>query len=140
MSKFATKPIKAIKGRQQFEELVILNKDTDTTKIDLETVPGVWEAYEESLEAKYRSQFYSIVAYMELVSNLQALPASKFKDITPAGDKIKEFEFKYQDLRVYAIKIPNGKLIVLGGYKNRQAHDIKKFRSLKKQYLEQVNI
>jgi hypothetical protein len=32
----------------------------------------------------------------------------------------------------------NGKIILLGGYKNKQAKDINKFRAIKKQYIESL--
>lgn len=75
---------------------------------------------------------------MDGVANLNSVSEEKFKDITPSGDKIKEYEFKSGDLRVYGIKIPNGKLIVLGGFKNQQNSDITKFRSLKIEYLQSI--
>ena len=56
-------------------------------------------------------------------------------NITPHGEIVKEYEFKNGDLRVYAIKDFNGKIIILGGYKNTQQTDINRFRSLKAQYL-----
>ena len=46
--------------------------------------------------------------------------------------------FKAGNLRVYAIANYGGKIIVLGGYKNRQAKDIVAFRSIKKRYLEHL--
>lgn len=67
---------------------------------------------------------------------MKVLIASKLRDITPEKESIKEYEFKTKNLRVYAIKTKDGKVIVLGGYKNRQKKDLKKFRSLKKRYLD----
>ena len=75
---------------------------------------------------------------MNRVSNFQSLPKEKFKDVTPRKNNVTEYEFKYGDLRVWAIKIPNGKLVILGGYKNDQKHGFRKFRSLKEQYLKQL--
>jgi hypothetical protein len=72
------------------------------------------------------------------VANLQPVSKDKFRDVTPEKEAIRELEFKFQDLRVFAIKIPNGQLVLLGGYKNQQDKDFKKFRNLKSQYLESL--
>jgi hypothetical protein len=75
---------------------------------------------------------------MSFIANLNSLPHSKFKDITPDKEEIKEYEFKSKHLRIYCIKKPNGKIIILGGYKNNQSSDIIKFRSIKQQYLKSL--
>lgn len=74
---------------------------------------------------------------MNEVANIRTLPDTKFKDVTPEKEKVKEYEFKEGNLRVYAIKKFGGKIIVIGGYKNRQKKDFRTFRSLKEQYLNQ---
>jgi hypothetical protein len=76
---------------------------------------------------------------MNRVANLQSVPKEKFRDVTPHGQSCKEYEFKFGDLRVLSIKITNGQLVLLGGYKNQQSSDFIKFRSLKAQYLESIN-
>ena len=150
MSKFVIKHIDAVKGKQQFKQLVVLPNTEDAEKIQgniltkekmKESVEnqGELDIYEASLETRYRSAFISILAIMNRVANLQAVPKDKFRDITPDKSPVTEYEFKCKDLRVYAIKITNGQLIILGGYKNNQPADIKKFRSLKAQYLEYQN-
>ena len=125
MAVFSLKPIESIQGIQSFEQLVI-----DGTP--------VLDAYEEQLEEQYATEFQVILAYMDFVARLQHLPDTKFKDITPRRETVREFEFKSRHLRVYAISKRAGKIVVLGGYKNRQKRDIISFRSLKRQYLEQV--
>jgi hypothetical protein len=138
MSKFVTKPIEAISGKQEFKQLVILPDDADISKTDIDKTTGQWDKYENGLEKKYQSSFNRIVSIMDGVANLQGFSDTQFKDVTPAGELVKEYEFKSGDLRAFAIKIPNGKLVVLGGYKNQQTADFKKFRSLKKQYLDSI--
>ncbi|AGY54852.1 hypothetical protein BRDCF_p2225 [Bacteroidales bacterium CF] len=81
----------------------------------------------------------SIYLYMEEVANLRSLPRTKFRELKGVKGKIKEYEFKSEHLRVYAIKQPNCKLIVMCGYKNTQDEDIKKFRSLKDRYISSTN-
>lgn len=70
------------------------------------------------------------------ISDLKSLPEKKFKDITPYNEKVKEYEIKTNNLRVYLIKDVKGKLIIIGGKKTTQKKDIKKFRNLKKEYLK----
>lgn len=139
MSKFVTKVIGNIKGRQRFEQLVILSEQVDIGKINPESQNGIWDDYENELEEKYRGSFRGLEAIMNRIANLETVPKAKFRDITPSGEIVKEFEVKYQDLRAFGIKMPNGRLMILGGYKNSQDADISKFRGLKRKYLEFKN-
>jgi putative component of toxin-antitoxin plasmid stabilization module len=134
MHKFTLKTIEAIKGKQVFEELVI-----DATSKDELKIKGQLTEFARQLEGtSYHSEYKTILAYMSFVSELKSLPQSKFKDITPEKEEIKEYEFKSKHLRIYCIKKPNGKIVVLGGQKSNQKSDIIKFRSIKKQYLESL--
>jgi hypothetical protein len=143
MPKFDLKEI--IKGRQTFYQLTIDdNPDyagalTDAEKNDRKT--GVLDIYEENLEAVYEKDIQKIHAYIERVANNQPVPGDKFHDLTdrPKNDLIVDYEFKSGDLRVYCFKITGGKVVVVGGYKNNQDADIRKCRSLKKQFFEQLN-
>lgn len=131
VSKFGLRRINALKSKQhEFYELVF------------EGVPQL-ESFEKKLEAKYQSEFRSIMTIMDLCSNGQLLPQNKMKDITPHKQSIKEYEFKTRHLRIYAIQHPGSKVVVLCGYKNNQTSDIVRFRALKQQLLseqkEQIN-
>jgi len=125
MSKFALEKIKAIKGAQTFDKLLIDNECQ-------------FDNFEEGLKNndKLLTELGKIYGYMEDVANGRSLPVNKFKDITPTKELVKEYEFKSKNLRVYAIKKENGKIIILGGYKNKQKKDIRKFRSIKRRFLE----
>jgi len=125
MSKFALERIKTIEGNQIFEKLFIDNQCQ-------------FDDFEKEIFSndKLNTELGKIYSYMEFVAKGESLPATKFKDITPKKGKVKEYEFKSKNLRVYAIKKENGKIIILGGFKNRQKRDIKKFRSIKKRFLE----
>lgn len=142
MAKFALKSITAVKGKQQFKQLVIVDDNVDINRLQQELdngktdIDGVLDIYEMGLEHRYQSSFRGIIAIMNRFADLQSISDQKFRNITPKGDLVKEYEFKYQDLRVYAIKMVNGPLVLLGGYKNTQSSDMTKFRSLKKQFLE----
>ena len=125
MNKFALETIDAIKGKQRFEKLL---------------VDGVclFDEFEKNLEKKYKRNLQKIYYYMESVANNMSLPCTKFKDVTPDKETVKEYEFKDGDLRVYAISTYGGKIVVLGGYKNAQKADFRHFRSIKKEYLKEV--
>ncbi len=126
MPKFVLKNIKSINGKQQFNQLVVDGN-------------GQLDEFENDLkDTTYWSEFKTLLAYMDFVANNRTLPQTKFKDITPAKELVKEYEFKSKHLRIYAIHQPNGKIVILGGYKNNQKNDINKFRSLKKQYLDSL--
>ncbi len=136
MLKFTLKNITAVNGKQEFSELVIDAKNYSELEIK-----GQLTEFEQSLKGtNYESELKSILAYMSFLSNLNGLPHSKFKEITPDKEDIKEYEFKSKHLRIYCIKKPNGKIVILGGYKNNQSSDIIKFRSLKQQYLKSLKL
>ncbi len=126
MATFALNKIQAVKGQQTFYKLLKDNKCP-------------FDEFEDSLETQYKSELGSIYAYMERVANRKSMPAKKFKDITPSQETVKEYEIKTKNLRVYLIKRKGGKVVILGGYKNNQKNDLRKFRSLKKQYLQSIS-
>ncbi len=134
MLKFTLKNILAVNGKQEFSELVIDAKNDSELEIK-----GQLTEFEQSLKGtNYEIELKTILAYMSFLSNLNGLPKTKFKDITPDKEEVKEYEFKSKHLRIYCIKKPNGKIVILGGYKNNQPSDIIKFRSLKQQYLKSL--
>ncbi len=122
MHTFAIQKIDAINGTQDFNKLIVDGK-------------SLLDEFEESLEDIYKCEMDSIYYYMEEVANCRSLPVSKFRELRKVKGNIKEYEFKSKHIRVYAIKQPGGKLIVMCGYKNSQDRDIVKFRELKKEYL-----
>jgi putative component of toxin-antitoxin plasmid stabilization module len=126
MSTFVLKKLEAVVGKQQFFELV---------------VDGNSQFDEYCREVKDNKQYYSellkIFTLMNQVSQLKMLPQTKFKDITPKKEAVKEYEFKSKHLRVYAFHMERtGKIVAYGGYKNAQKDDIPKFRSYKSRYLK----
>jgi hypothetical protein len=110
MSKFVTKAMETVVGRQQFKQLVIVDDKVDAIKLQQQidkrevSIDGVLDIYAAELEGKYESAFRGIIAIMNRVANLQSVSEDKFRDVTPEKESVKEYEFKFQDLRVYAIK------------------------------------
>jgi hypothetical protein len=127
MHRFALERIKEISGQQSFDKLII---DGNCP----------FDKYEETIQSspRDRKKLGSIYQYMQQVADLRSLPPKKFKDITPDGERVKEYEFKKDNLRVYAFKKEGGKIVVIGGYKNTQKRDLRKFRSIKAQYLQSL--
>lgn len=128
MSKFALEKIDAVNGRQDFQKLVINDK-------------CLFDEFENEIRERdrYTNELAMVYQYMQYVADCRTLPKTKFRDITPDNEKVKEYEFKTKHLRIYAIKKANGKIIIMGGFKNNQSKDIRKFQSIKKQYLESLN-
>jgi hypothetical protein len=122
MPTFALQVIDAIKGNQKFDKLII----DDVCLLD---------NFENSIGKRYHNELSIIYRYMQVIADCQTLPAKHFKDITPRGESIKEYEFKSKHLRVYAIHQPQGKIVILAGFKTNQFFDIRKLRSIKKSYL-----
>ncbi len=100
-----------------------------------------FDEYEDEIirQGQYVEEIGSIYSFIEDIANNKLLPKAKFRDITlTKKDRVKEYEFKTNHLRVYAIKTPEGKTIVFGGYKNSQPKDIRKFRSIKRAYIKTI--
>lgn len=124
MSNFALKNIDAVCGQQKFDKLIIDDK-------------CLLDSFIDNLEDKYLSEMGSMYAYMQRVADLEPLPDTKFHPLNKnKTDGYTEYEFKTKHLRIYAISQPNGKIIILGGYKNRQDKDLKTFRSIVKRYIQ----
>ncbi len=108
MPNFSAQRVPAINCNQEFGQLVIDGA-------------GQLDNFENDLnDTTYQSEFKTLLAYMEYLGNNGTLPKTKFRDVTPKGEKVKEFEFKSKHLRIYTIQKTNGKIIILGGYKNNQ--------------------
>lgn len=140
---FDLKKITAIKGKQACYQLTVDDFPeyliTDTPDQQNEKKTGVLDVFEEGLEVKDRKNLKMIYAFMERVANNLPVAGTKYHELKrPKSDPVKDFEFKHGDIRIYGFKSPRGKIFVLGGYKNNQAADIVRMRSLKKQYLESL--
>lgn len=101
----------------------------------------MFDEFENEIDrlGQYEEELFYIYSSMEDVANNKLLPKTKFRDISiNKKDKVKEYEFKSKHLRIYAIKSPEGKVIIMGGYKNSQKKDIKKFRFIKDKYIKSL--
>ena len=130
MSNYSLNEIEGIEGKQSIYKLHIDEL-------------CMFDEFEEEIEKKgqYEEELYAIYSLMEDVADNKLLPKEKFRDITiNKKEKFKEYEFKSKHLRVYAIKAPDGKVVIMGGYKNRQKKDIKKFRSIKNKYIKTLSL
>jgi hypothetical protein len=71
---------------------------------------------------------------MEEFGNGLRLPSTSVKLISKRGDMVNLFEIKTHHLRIYFFRDITGAIVVLGGKKSTQKHDIKRFRNLVVQY------
>lgn len=124
MRTFATETLEAIRGKQTFEKL---------------SIDGVCLLDEFEVEIKSNAQLYAeyktIFAYMNFVAEGKSLPKTRFREIKGEKIQTKRYEFKSKHLRIYAFHKPNGKVVVLGGYKHTQDNDIKKLNAIVKEYI-----
>jgi putative component of toxin-antitoxin plasmid stabilization module len=101
-----------------------------------------WDRFLERIPVdnpNFKKQLNTILARLDSLALLEHLPPTKFKDVTPKYDLVKEYEIKTADLRVYMFHLKEfGRIVVLGGIKGTQASDFKRFRNLKKAYLHSL--
>lgn len=89
-------------------------------------------------EGNLTSELKTIQARLMEIAECKSLPDTKFKDITPKKETIKEYEAKTKNLRVYMFHEQNtGRIIICGGKKSNQKKDLQHFRNIKKQYFHQ---
>ena len=123
MPKFTFEKIKAI-GIGKFKILQL-------------AIDGVKQLDEFTLEIKgtsYEEEYEMLLAWMDHYTKTGEIAFNKLKDLKKnKKDKIKEFEFKTTNLRLYAIQGDKGKIIILCGYKKDQTKNLNSFRTLKKQ-------
>lgn len=124
MNKFALRELPLIKGKIPFS---VLEVDGSCQFLDF--------CAEIEQDGNLKKQLATVMARMDQIANMQLLPVQKFRDITPKRETVKEFEIKTPDLRIYLIK-EAAHIVILGGKKNTQGGDIKKFRSIKQRYLQ----
>lgn len=128
MSKFVLKEYNNVLGRIKFFKLI-------------EDKVCYWDEFcrEIQKDANLEYQLITVISRMNDIANLRMLPKEKFRDITPGKQTIREYEIKTKDLRVYLIKDESGNVVLMGGKKNSQPEDIKRFRGIKKAYLSSIS-
>lgn len=120
-----------------FKQVEELNCFQDIVKLEVDGSCYFDQFQEEIYRSKsqYLSELGMVLQYIERDGNGQRV-ADKKKDITPGKARVKEYEYRTKHLRVYAIRRKGGKIIILGGYKNKQKGDIRKCRQIKEQLID----
>ena len=126
MPKFELRRLDVINGKQTFESLVVDEHD-------------LLAEFESSLEERYRSEMRTLYAWMQMVADLCPVPGTIYHPLSDGKDGFREYEFKSKHLRIYAFAIARGKIIVMGGKKNRQRNYLRNFSGLKRQYITYSN-
>ncbi|MCF0236777.1 MAG: hypothetical protein HUK09_08890 [Bacteroidaceae bacterium] len=85
-----------------------------------------------------RQSIEKIHYYMNVIACNRLLPPTKFKSIKD-NDLKGLYEFKHKHIRVYALMKKPDIIIILGGYKSNQKGDIKRFKQIVDNYLQQIN-
>jgi hypothetical protein len=122
---FALQKIEAIKGKQEFDKLLVDGKCP-------------FDDFEKGLQDRERKEMAGIYNCMQAVADLRSLPSTKFHFYDDGENGVREFEFKSKNLRVYGITKKNGKIVIYGGTKANQVHDSAEFRRIKKLYLSSL--
>ena len=124
MSAFALERIESIKGKLKVYKLTVDKKCE-------------FDRFCESLERQGKNDvIIRLHATLDSYANRISLPDTKFRDLSkPKLDTVKEYEIKAGKYRLYLFKVPNGATVVLGGIKANQKKDLKRFRSIKSNYI-----
>ncbi|WMN12691.1 hypothetical protein QYS49_34310 [Marivirga salinae] len=123
---FALERVKEIKGKIDFFVLV---------KNEVNQYEEVKKQLQK--EGNYESELNTIQTRLQSMAELQSLPETKCRQLHPKSEK--DYEIKTKNLRLYLFHLENkGRVIVFLGKKTNQKKDIKRFRSIKKEYLEQL--
>ena len=131
MNIFAVEKLEAVRdtGKVLFFKLVIDGK--------------CWfdDFYEQQLkDIKHASELKSILTLMDYMAETNCmLPKEKFNSIKQGGNVI-GYEFKKNELRVYCIKPFSNVVVVFGGYKKNQKHDIKKLQVIVEEIKDKIEI
>jgi len=87
-------------------------------------------------DGNLKRELLKIQTRLQEIAEGKILPPNKFKDITPKGEMVKEYEVKSDHLRVYFFFESNtDRIIICGGKKTTQSKDIAHFQKIKKAYL-----
>jgi putative component of toxin-antitoxin plasmid stabilization module len=89
------------------------------------------DEFESALEENHKSQYNTLLAFIDRYTQTGRIPGDKFKEITPKGALRKEFEFRTKNgIRLYSAQASNGIVVILCGMKGNQKQDIPRFRQL----------
>ncbi len=125
MNRFAFLEMEEVVGKIKFFKLSIDG--------DIE-----YDEFENTCKAnpKDMDSLVGILRYMNRKSNLEKVPPGKYKSLDNKGENLKTFEFKKDNLRVYGMTRPGGKIIVFGAKKGTQNKDIKRIKSIAKEIIK----
>lgn len=106
----------------------IVNPDFKFYKVKINN-KSFFDEFEKGLTQKSdKTSLASVYNLMSRLRNNHKLPSQLFRHIKPnsKGDRDDIYEFKKNNVRVYAALLPNGVFVLLGGFKKNQDADIAK--------------
>jgi len=93
------------------------------------------EFFEEiNEEGNLTKDLFGAINILEKAADLLMLPQTKFKVLKQSEVSCKVYEAKKNKVRIYCFEDEVGRIIVTGGKKNSQKHDIKSVLNLIKEY------
>jgi hypothetical protein len=112
--------------------------------IENDRIPFEEFEHEINNNGNYNEQLDRIYTWIQRRSCEEQIPQSKFKALKgrKKSDKIIDFEYKTENLRVYSFAFGGGEVIWSGEVKNpkRQEQTIERMRGIKKRFYDQSNI
>jgi len=124
MTNFVTIRAKSINAKELVEELLINDK-------------GLLENFRAELKGTtFIKELPTIINYIQHFANGNSV-GGRVKYLKNVKDGYTEYEFITKHLRIYAIQMPNKKIILFAGIKARHdsSDNISAFREVKKRYL-----
>lgn len=95
-----------------------------------------FDEFENEMTENNMNELKKIIALMDLHANGYLLPLEKFRNIKDKKYPEIFWEFKTKHLRVYTVCIDKGKVVIIGGTKNTQVKDIKRFKRIAIEFLD----
>jgi len=118
------------------ERLSEISHELEISQLRVDGVGAMDEFIKKFAVGNTRKDVIRITSTMEQVSKRLSMPYTKWHPLKGSAGTVREYEAKAGDLRLYAVQIHPGYIIVLGGTKGNQDRDIRRLRSLKDSYLK----
>ena len=95
-----------------------------------------FDDFQSSLQKSSIKSLTKIFRYMQWKREGHLLPKEKYRQLQPTGQKVPDYEFKGDNIRLYSIELDEFGIIIFGGFKGNQKKDIAKMREIKKSFTE----
>jgi hypothetical protein len=97
-----------------------------------------WDEFFAKYAKSHKSDLIRIQGILQQVARTLHLPGKKWHPLGKPDGEAREFEAKSGDLRLYAVKLSSGYVVIIGGIKGNQKRDIRRLRTIKDEYLKSL--